>query len=135
MKKFIAFEGIDGCGKSTQLQLLSKSLNKCNVEHYCTREPGGTKISDKIRKILVNKENEELLPLTELLLLYASRHEHVIKIILPVLKKKIILCDRFFYSTYCYQIIGNKVSKSILNYLHKTFAFNLIPDLTFIFKI
>ena len=61
-------------------------LNKC-VEHYYTREPGGTKISDKIRKILVNKENEELLPLTELLLLYASRHEHVIKIVLPVLKK------------------------------------------------
>ena len=88
MKKFIVFEGIDGSGKSTQIKLLNKSLKKIKENFFFTREPGGTIFSEKIRKILVNKEiNDDLLPLTELLLVYAARHEHVVKKILPNLKK------------------------------------------------
>lgn len=136
MKKFIVFEGIDGSGKSTQIKLLNKSLKKIKENFFFTREPGGTIFSEKIRKILVNKEiNDDLLPLTELLLVYAARHEHVVKKILPNLKKNIVICDRFFYSTLCYQILPNKVSYSLLKYLHKNFASNLMPDITIVISL
>ncbi len=135
MKKFIAFEGIDGSGKSTQLKLLLKSFKKAKINFLSTREPGGTLLSEDIRKILVNKKNYEISPPAELLLFYAARYEHVKKIILPTLKKKIVVCDRYFYSTYCYQILAGKVSIKNLNYLHKNFAFNLMPDITIILNI
>lgn len=135
MKKFIAFEGIDGSGKSTQLKLLLKSFKKAKINFLSTREPGGTLLSEDIRKILVNKKNYEISPHAELLLFYAARYEHVKKIILPTLKKKIVVCDRYFYSTYCYQILAGKVSIKNLNYLHKNFAFNLMPDITIILNI
>ena len=79
MTKFIAFEGIDGSGKSTQLKLLAKSLDLRGIKFICTREPGGSHISEQIRKILVRKQKENILPLTELLLIYAARHEHLKK--------------------------------------------------------
>ncbi len=79
MKKFIAFEGVDGSGKSTQVKLLAKSLKKSGLEFICTREPGGSYISDQIRKILVRKQKENILPTTELLLIYAARNEHLKK--------------------------------------------------------
>ena len=135
MKKFIAFEGIDGSGKSTQLKLLTKSLKKAQINFLSTREPGGTPFSEEIRKILVKKKNYEISPHSELLLLYAARFEHLKKIILPNLKKKIVVCDRFFYSTYCYQILAGKISIKKLNYLHKNFAYNLMPDITIVINI
>ena len=109
MKKFITFEGMDGSGKSTQVELLGKSLKKINVDCFLTREPGGTTISEKIRSILVNETIEDIKPKTELLLIYAARHQHIKEKLLPNLKKRIVICDRFYHSTFCYQILSNSI--------------------------
>ena len=130
MKKFIAFEGMDGSGKSTQISLLKKSLKKIKEEFFFTREPGGTNFSEKIRRILVQKMKEDIQPKSELLLVYAARHQHVKNIILPNLRNKVVVCDRFYHSTFCYQISPNKIRKELMDYLHKHFAENLLPDIT-----
>ena len=135
MKKFIAFEGIDGSGKSTQLRLLAKSLEIGGLKFFCTREPGGSYVSELIRKILVKRQKENILPLTELLLIYAARNEHLKKKIVPNLKNRIVLCDRYFYSTYCYQILTSSVPLSMLKYLHSKVTNNLMPDLTLVIDI
>ena len=135
MTKFIAFEGIDGSGKSTQLKLLAKSLGLKGIKFICTREPGGSDISEQIRKILVRKQKEDILPLTELLLIYAARHEHLKKKIIPSLKNKIVLCDRYFYSTYCYQILTSNIPFTTLKYLHSKITNNLMPDLTIVIDL
>ena len=135
MTKFIAFEGIDGSGKSTQLSLLAKSLKKKGLKFLCTREPGGSHISEQIRKILVRRQKENILPITELLLIYAARYEHLEKKIIPNLKKNIVLCDRYFYSTYCYQILTSDIAFSTLKYLHRRITNNLMPDLTLVIDI
>ena len=109
MKKFITFEGMDGSGKSTQVELLGKSLKKINEDCFLTREPGGTTISEKIRSILVNETIEDIKPKTELLLIYAARHQHIKEKLLPNLKKRIVICDRFYHSTFCYQILSNSI--------------------------
>jgi dTMP kinase len=134
MKKFIVFEGLDGSGKTTQVKLLGNSLKKIKKEFLLTREPGGTDTSEQIRKILVQKNNNYISPNTELLLIYAARYEHIKNIILPNLKNKIVICDRFYYSTFCYQIFANKIPKARLDYLHKHFGFNLFPDLNILIK-
>ena len=135
MKKFIAFEGIDGSGKSTQLRLLAKSLEIRGLKFFCTREPGGSYVSELIRKILVKRQKENILPLTELLLIYAARNEHLKKKIVPNLKNRIVLCDRYFYSTYCYQILTSNIPLSMLKYLHRKVTNNLMPDLTVVIDI
>ncbi len=136
VEKFVTFEGGEGCGKSTQIKLLSKSLKKIGENHILTREPGGTKISEKIRNLLVKEKNQKLFPETELLLIYAARHEHLKQIIMPNLKKKkIVICDRFFYSTYSYQIIANNLEERKLKFLHKNFADNIFPDITILIDI
>ncbi|MBD22677.1 MAG: dTMP kinase [Alphaproteobacteria bacterium] len=129
MKKFIVFEGLDGSGKTTQVNLLADSLKKIKKDFFLTREPGGTIISERIRKILVQKNKSDISPQAELLLIYAARYEHVKNKIIPNLQKRIVICDRFFYSTYCYQIFASKIPPIHLNYLHKHFGFNLFPDL------
>ena len=114
VEKFVTFEGGEGCGKSTQIKLLSKSLKKIGENHILTREPGGTKISEKIRNLLVKEKNQKLFPETELLLIYAARHEHLKQIIMPNLKKKkIVICYRLFYSKYSYQIIDNNILRLV----------------------
>ena len=130
MKKFITFEGMDGSGKSTQISLLKKSLKKIKEDFYFTREPGGTIFSEKIRRILVQKMKENIQPKSELLLVYAARHQHVENIILPNLRNQVVVCDRFYHSTFCYQISPNKIRKELMDYLHKHFAENLLPDIT-----
>ena len=135
MTKFIAFEGIDGSGKSTQLKLLAKSLEIKGLKFICTREPGGSRVSEQIRKILVRKQKENILPLTELLLIYAARYEHLEKKIIPNLKNKIVLCDRYFYSTYCYQILTSNIPLATLKYLHRKIASNIMPDLTIVIDL
>ena len=135
MKKFITFEGIDASGKSTQIKIIYKILKKKNKKVFLTREPGGTHISEMIRNILVQKNINEISPNTELLLIYAARYEHIKNKILPNLKKRIVICDRFYYSTFCYQIFANKIPQARLNYLHKYFGFNLYPDLNIFINI
>jgi len=132
MKKFITFEGGEGSGKSTQCKLLVKSFKMIKEKILLSREPGGTYLAEKIRNFLVKKE---ILPETELLLIYAARHEHISNLILPNLKKKTIICDRFYHSTYCYQVLAQGVSEKKLNYLHKNFAKDLLPNLTIFIDI
>lgn len=88
MKYFITFEGGEGSGKSTQATLLSRSLSKVKEKNILTREPGGTIFSEKIRRLLVNKNKYDISSDTELLLIYASRHEHLREKVIPSLKKK-----------------------------------------------
>ncbi len=131
MKKFITFEGGEGCGKSTQAKLLEKSFKKLNLKTILTREPGGTNFSEQIRHLILQKKNFNISSESELLLIYASRHEHLKKKIIPNLKKKIVICDRFIHSTICYQIFSNNIPIQKLNILHKNFAYGLLPNITF----
>ncbi len=134
MKKFITFEGGEGAGKSTQAKLLSKSLSFINEKNFLTREPGGTKVSDKIRKILVEGKKNDISPDVELLLIYASRHQHLREKIIPSLKEKTVICDRYIHSTISYQFDIKDFAKK-LNFFQQHFAFNLMPDLTILLDI
>ena len=134
MKKFITFEGGEGTGKSTQAKLLSKSLSSINENNLLTREPGGTKVSDKIRKILVEDKNSNISSDVELLLIYASRHQHLKEKIIPSLKEKTVICDRYIHSTMSYQFDIKNFAKK-LNFFHQNFAFNLMPDLTILLDL
>ncbi len=134
MKKFITFEGGEGTGKSTQAKLLSKSLSSINENNLLTREPGGTKVSDKIRRILVEDINNNISSDVELLLIYASRHQHLKEKIIPSLKEKTVICDRYIHSTISYQFDMKNFSKK-LDFFHQNFAFNLMPDLTILLDL
>ena len=134
MKKFITFEGGEGTGKSTQAKLLSKSLSSVSENNLLTREPGGTKISDKIRKIIVEGKNINISSDVELLLIYASRHQHLKEKIIPSLKEKTVICDRYIHSTISYQFDIKNFAKK-LDFFHQNFAFNLMPDLTILLDL
>ena len=129
---FIALEGLDASGKSTQIKLLKSYLEKkTKHEVIVTREPGGTLIADQIRKILLSGENKNLTALTELFLYEASRSQHVSEIIKPALKKgKTVLCDRFFDATTVYQGIARGLGMALCKKLNKLATENLFPHLT-----
>ena len=116
-KKFITFEGGEGSGKSTQAKLLYSSIKKTiNEKVFLTREPGGTKLSEKIRKLIVSKTNYQIDPITELLLINASRNEHIKKVILPkLLNNYTIISDRFLDSTFAYQVSGHGLNEKIFD--------------------
>jgi dTMP kinase len=133
---FITFEGIDLCGKSTQIRLLYDYLIKNRKKVILVREPGGTLISEKVRKILLDKENSKMKYITEFLLFSASRHQLTEEIIKPLLKKKyIVLCDRYYDSSTAYQGYGGKIDLKIINIINKIASNNLVPDLSFLFDI
>ncbi len=129
--KFITFEGLDGSGKSTQLEKLARSLRARGLSVTATREPGGTATGEKIREVLLHSGTAGLSPQTEMALMFASRAQHIHEIILPALAEgRIVLCDRFTDSTEAYQGGGRKLgSKSVLQ-LHEVLCGNLHPDLT-----
>lgn len=131
MGYFITFEGVEGCGKTTQIKLLSDLLVNSGINTVLTREPGGCPIADKIRTILLDAENKALAPLTELLLYAASRAQHVTEIISPALKNNnIVLCDRFCDATVAYQSFGRGIDRSIINGLNIQACQGVSPDLT-----
>lgn len=133
---FITFEGIEGSGKTTQIKLLAKTLEAQGHAVVLTREPGGTKISDQIRKILVEATNKDMVPTCELLLYYASRAQHLEEFILPSLKKnKIVLCDRFTDATLAYQGFARGMDVHVLETLGQIVLKGLKPDLTFLFDL
>ncbi len=133
---FITFEGIDLCGKSTQIKLLYDYFKKNEKKVILVREPGGTLISEKIRKILLDKENSKMKYLTEFLLFSASRHQLTEEIIKPLLKKKyIVLCDRYYDSSTAYQGYGGKIDLKIIHSINKIATNNLVPDLSFLIDI
>jgi dTMP kinase len=133
---FITFEGIDLCGKSTQIKLLYDYFVRNKRKAVLVREPGGTLISEKIREILLDKKNSKMKYLTEFLLFSASRHQLTEEIIKPLLMKKyIILCDRYYDSSTAYQGYGGKIDLEIINRINKIATNNLVPDLSFLIDI
>tara|TARA_B100001063_G_scaffold243865_1_gene275374 strand:+ start:322 stop:996 length:675 start_codon:yes stop_codon:yes gene_type:complete len=133
---FISFEGGEGVGKSTQIELLKTSLTKKNINVLSTREPGGTKEGELIRKFLVSGEISSWDSYSESLLFNALRREHINKIINPSLfKGDIVLCDRFIDSTIVYQGVGGGINQTLLLSLHKSFCYDLYPDITFFLSL
>lgn len=129
---FITFEGLDFCGKSTQVQLLEEHLKKNNREVILIREPGGTNISEKIRNILLDKKNKEMLVETELILFAASRAQLVGEVILPALaENKLVISDRFHDSSIAYQAFGRGINLSFVEELQQFVIGKAIPDITF----
>ena len=134
-KIFISFEGPEASGKSSQIKLLSKYLNKIKIPHIITREPGGTNISEKLRKIILNK-NYNISSTEELLLLMAARLNHINNVIIPALNKgKIVISDRFADSTFVYQGYLNNYGLNKSIDLHKKLLNNFLPSKTFLFLL
>jgi dTMP kinase len=128
---FITFEGLDGCGKSTQLKKLAAVLKKQGFPVVLTREPGGTKTGEKIRNLLLDTGTSGLSPQAELALMFASRAQHIKEIIQPALaENKIVLCDRFTDSTEAYQGGGRKLGSEPVLALHRVLCAGLQPGLT-----
>jgi len=132
--KVIVFEGIDGSGKSFHLNAASNYLKKKKIKHIKLREPGGSKNSEKLRKLLLsNKSDFE--KKTDLLIYLSARSENFHKIIKPNLKKKVILIDRFVDSTKAYQVYGKQISLNFINQIHKYILNGVKPNLTFVLKV
>ncbi|MFC2075254.1 dTMP kinase [Bdellovibrionota bacterium] len=131
--RFITFEGVEGSGKSTQIRILTQFLEGQGFEVVLTREPGGTPISDKIRDLLLDVENKEMKPTTELLLYAASRSQHVEEKILPALKQgKVVICDRFADSTVAYQGFARGIDRKLIDQCILLATGGVKPDLTFV---
>ena len=129
--KFITFEGLDGSGKSTQVEKLARSLRAHGVSVTITREPGGTSAGEKIRDVLLHSATSGLSPLAEMALMFASRAQHIHEVILPALAEgRVVLCDRFTDSTEAYQGGGRKLGSKPVLQLHEILCGNLQPDLT-----
>ena len=129
--KFITFEGPEGSGKSTQGKLLVKYLKSKGRKAVFLREPGGTQLSEKIRKILLDKNNQRISPLSEMLLYMAARAQLIHEIIKPALKKGyFVICDRFLDSTIAYQGWGLGVDLPLIEYVGNFLTFGVKPDLT-----
>ena len=137
---FIVFEGIEGSGKSYLSKKLYNALKKTGKSVILTREPGGTKRAEKIRKIILNdyfskKNKEKFHKYTDTLLYLAARNEHIENKIKPaLLKKKIVICDRFVDSTFAYQVNGKGVNKKFIDNIHKQILGKIKPDITFLLR-
>ncbi len=133
----ITFEGIDGCGKSTQAALLAERLRKENIEVLLLREPGGTELSEHVRAILLGKEfSHPLTPEAELLLFAASRAQLVREVILPALERMaIVILDRFTDSTVAYQGFGRGIPLLYIEHINELASSELAPDITFLLDI
>ena len=134
--RFITFEGIEGSGKTTQIQMLSNHLEERGVEHLLTREPGGTPIGDQIRRLVLSPANSAMTPICELLLYAAARAQHIEQVIRPALETgRLVLCDRFKDATFAYQGHGRGLRLDLIDALHDLETLTLRPDLTLLFDI
>ena len=133
---FITFEGLDFCGKSTQVLLLGNYLSEKEKKVKILREPGGTPISEKIREILLSKENTEISIETELILFAASRSQLVNQVIIPALNDNYyVISDRFHDSSIAYQAFGRKITLAFVEELQRFVVGKAIPDITFFLDI
>lgn len=129
--KFITFEGCDGCGKSTQLRLLSEYLEKNGVPHIFTREPGGGKISEAIREILLNGKNSEMTDACEALLYAAARVQHLSDRVEPALNEgKLVVCDRYVDSSLAYQAYARGLGTDFIGKINAYALEHYLPDVT-----
>ena len=133
---FITMEGTDGAGKTTQIKLLEEYLTGKGFKVVCTREPGGTPISEKIREIIIDKNNSEMTDMTEALLYAAARAQHVNDVILPTLKEGgIVISDRFVDSSIVYQGFARSIGERLIKNINKYAVGDLEPDITFFLKL
>lgn len=133
---FVTFEGPEGCGKTTQVRLLAERLRARGYDVLTTREPGGTRIGDQIRAILLNPAHTEMVPAAEILLFSAARAQIVHEVILPHLQRGgIVLCDRFADSTLAYQGYGHGLNLDVLRVITAFATAGLTPDVTFYLDI
>ena len=129
--KFITFEGCDGCGKSTQLKMLSDYLTKENIPHIFTREPGGGKISEAIREILLNGKNMEMTDACEALLYAAARVQHLSDRVQPALEEgKLVICDRYVDSSLAYQAYARGLGVEFVEQINGYALKHYTPDVT-----
>jgi len=130
--KFITFEGIEGVGKSTLIRFLANKLSINNIPYVVTREPGGTKLGEALRNILLH-EKCSITNMAELLIVFASRAQHLEEIIKPALKNnQWVICDRFIDATYAYQGAGRKMNIENIQTLEKLVVDDILPDYTFV---
>ncbi|TGU71232.1 dTMP kinase [Geomonas terrae] len=128
---FITFEGVEGCGKTTQLRLLKERLQAAGEKVVATREPGGCPIADQMRAILLDAKNSAITPLAELLLYAAARAQHVQEVIAPALKRgETVLCDRFTDATLAYQGHGRELDLTVIGQLNGLATAGVQPALT-----
>jgi len=138
---FIVFEGVEGCGKSFQSKKLFAKLKKENINTILTREPGGTKSAELIRNLILKDyfakgSSEKFDKYTDTLLYLAARNEHIKNKIKPaLLKKKVVICDRFIDSTIAYQVYGKKVDNKFIENIHKKILQGIRPNIVFILKV
>jgi len=133
---FIVFEGIEGSGKSFHIKKLYKKILKLKLPVIITREPGGSESSEKIRNLILRGKKNKFHNLTDTLLYISSRNENLRQTIIPnILKKKIVICDRFVDSTIAYQSYGLGIKRQIIEKLHKVALNNIKPDFTFLLKL
>lgn len=133
---FITFEGVEGSGKSTQIQKLVQALKAEGYLVELTREPGGTEIGDQIRKILLDSQNDKMVPLCEMLLYWAARAQHISEKINPWLNDgRIVICDRFIDSTLVYQGYARDLDRETIAKLQEIVCGDFKPDLTFVIDV
>lgn len=133
---FVSFEGVEGCGKTTQISKLSDLLTERDISHTVTREPGGTAVGDSIRRVLLHSETMHLTPAAELLLFYASRSQNIEEKIRPALDRKdVIICDRFFDASLAYQGYGRGLPLDFIDGLTDLVCAQYRPDLTILLDI
>jgi dTMP kinase len=133
--KFITLEGIDGAGKTSHVRSIARFLQRRGIRVKVTREPGGTAAGEKLRRMVLERR-QHLHPETETLLMFAARHEHLDKLILPALRKGTwVLCDRFTDATYAYQSGGSGVRWDKVGMLEQWVQQGLQPDLTILFDV
>jgi len=138
MKKgcFITIEGVEGVGKSTNIAAIESLLRRENIPFISTREPGGTPLSEKIRKMLLDKNETSMHDMAELLLVFAARTQHVEELIKPALKAgKWVICDRFTDSSFAYQGYGRQSSINVIENIEKLALGDFKPDITFLLDL
>lgn len=136
MRRFITFEGIEGSGKTTQIQMLSNRFEEEGIDHVLTREPGGTPIGDQVRKLVLNPANTDITPACELLLYAAARAQHLERVIRPALQEgRLVLCDRYLDATMAYQGYGRGLPLDLIVQLHDLEMLALKADVTVLFDL
>lgn len=133
---FLTLEGVDGCGKSTQLCFLTEYLKQKGLDVLLTREPGGCAISEQVREILLSPENKAMSAETEMLLYAAARTQHIAEKILPALEAgKVVLCDRYLDSSIAYQGYGRELGEARVRQINWYAIERCMPDATFLFLL
>ena len=134
--QFITLEGGEGVGKTTNLDFARRHLESQGLEVVVTREPGGTELAEKIRELLLRPSDEPITEMTELLLIFAARAQHIARVILPALEQgKWVLCDRFVDATFAYQGGGRGLSIPLIEQLEAMVVNGLKPDLTLLLDL